>query len=178
MRKLILYIASSANGKIADANGGVEWLEQMPNPDQSDYGYAAFINTVDTTIMGYSTYAQLISWDIEFPYIGFENYVVTRKESPVDNGHVTFVKADLVTKIDELKSMTSDKDIWLVGGGSINARVLEAGLVDEVRLFVMPILLKSGIDLTAEMSGNVMLGKPKVVTHSSGVVEMIYSLNQ
>ncbi|TNE27792.1 MAG: dihydrofolate reductase [Bacteroidetes bacterium] len=177
MRKLILYIATSANGKIADANGGVEWLEQIPNPDQLDYGYADFLKTVDTTIMGYSTYAQLISWDIEFPYIGLDNYVVTRKETPEDNGHVIFVKSDLETKIEELKSMTSDKDIWLVGGGSTNARMLEAGLVDEVRLFVMPIFLQSGIDLTAEMKENVMLGKPKVVVHSAGIVEMIYSLN-
>lgn len=37
------------------------------------------------------TYRQLINWDIEFPYIGKTNYVVTRKPNMENNGYVEFV---------------------------------------------------------------------------------------
>ena len=40
MRKIKLYIATSLNGKIAKSDGSVDWLESIPNPDKSDYGYA------------------------------------------------------------------------------------------------------------------------------------------
>ena len=60
-RKLILYIASSLNGKIADAEGRVDWLESMPNPDKLDYGYAEFYDSIDTTIQGNATYKQVMS---------------------------------------------------------------------------------------------------------------------
>ncbi len=73
MKKVKLYIAMSLNGKIADRNGSVEWLEKLPNPENEDYGYVEFTETVDTTIMGNSTYQQIISWGIEFPYPNTKN---------------------------------------------------------------------------------------------------------
>ena len=66
LRKIKLYIAISLNGKIADADGNVHWLESIPNPDKSDHGYADFYNSIDTTIQGNNTYNQIINWGIEF----------------------------------------------------------------------------------------------------------------
>ena len=55
MRKIILYIAQSADGYIADKAGRVEWLEKIPNPENTDYGYQDFYQDIDTTIMGNRT---------------------------------------------------------------------------------------------------------------------------
>lgn len=52
MRKIKLYIAISLNGKIAKANGDVEWLNSIPNPNKNDFGYSEFYHSVDTTIQG------------------------------------------------------------------------------------------------------------------------------
>lgn len=175
MRPVVLYIASSLNGKIAHEDGDVSWLEELPNPEKTDYGYANFLEDVDATIQGYSTYQQLISWDIEFPYVELDNYVITRKANPVDNGHVIFWKEGIVEKIKALKS-ESGKTIWLIGGGSVNAFLLSAGLVDQIRIFIMPILLRDGIDLTAKLNQDIVLPKPSVREYSSGVVELIYNL--
>lgn len=177
MRPLVLYIAQSLNGKIAHPDGDVAWLENLPNPDQTDYGYKEFLSGVDTTIQGYSTYAQLVSWDIDFPYIGMENYVLTTRENPENNGHVVFWKEGIVDKVKELKARKG-KTIWLIGGGSVNALLLEAGLVDEIRIFIMPIILKNGIDVTAQMKHDLPLTKPIITEYSSGVVELVYKLTE
>ena len=59
MRKIRLYIATSLNGKIARSDGSVDWLDAVPNPDKTDYGYTDFLESVDTTIMGNRTTASL-----------------------------------------------------------------------------------------------------------------------
>ncbi|PLX03162.1 MAG: dihydrofolate reductase, partial [Marinilabiliales bacterium] len=58
----------SLNGKIAKKDGSVGWLDNIPNPEKSDFGYKEFYDSVDTTIQGNSTYKQIISWGIDFPY--------------------------------------------------------------------------------------------------------------
>ena len=69
MRNLILYIAASVDGYVATVDGSVDWLEEVPNPDQSDYGYGAFYASVSTLIMGNKTYQQLRGFG-EWPYTG------------------------------------------------------------------------------------------------------------
>ena len=46
-----VYIATSLDGFIATPNGGINWLNNIPNPDQSDYGYSAFIKKIDAIVM-------------------------------------------------------------------------------------------------------------------------------
>ena len=57
MRKVILYIAVSLDGFIADRQGGVDWLEQASKGEE-DSGYDEFIQKVDTVLMGYKTYVR------------------------------------------------------------------------------------------------------------------------
>ena len=65
MRKIKLYIAISLNGKIAKANGDVEWLNSIPNPKKNDFGYSEFYKSIDTTIQGHSTYQKILSMGIQ-----------------------------------------------------------------------------------------------------------------
>ena len=68
MRKIKLYIAASLNGKIAEKDGSVDWLYVKDNDEEIDYGYEKFYESIDTTIQGSSTYKQVESWGIDFPY--------------------------------------------------------------------------------------------------------------
>ena len=54
-RKVRVYIAASLDGYIAHSDGDIDWLDSVARPDE-DYGYAAFIETIDTVIMGRKTY--------------------------------------------------------------------------------------------------------------------------
>ena len=61
MRKVILYIAMSLDGYIADKNGGVDWIEGDGSNKGNEGSYGKFIDTVDTVIMGYKTYNGTVS---------------------------------------------------------------------------------------------------------------------
>jgi dihydrofolate reductase len=176
MRKVICYIAISLDGKIADAQGGVEWLEQLPNPEGTDYGYAEFLKPIDTTIMGNSTYKQVRSFPGEFAYKHLRNFVLTKSADGGRDEFAEFISADDVAElIGNLKSQPG-KDIWLIGGGKANALFLNQGLLDELRVFVMPIVLGDGIPLFAPETQKKEISLINNRVYSSGVVELIYSI--
>lgn len=177
MRKIKLYIAVSLNGKIAGKDGLVDWLENIPNPDNDDYGYTKFYESIDTTIQGYKTYKQIIDWGIEFPYIGKKNYVLTRKQNLHNTEHVEFISENHIEFIKQIKQK-SGKDIWLIGGGQINTVLLNAGLIDEIQLFIMPVILTDGIEVFEFLPKETLLKLNKTKTYSSGVIEIIYSIDK
>lgn len=176
MRKLISYIAISLDGKIANPDGSVDWLHELPNPEQLDYGYEKFIKSVDTTIMGNATYQQVLGFGSEFPYAGKENFVLTRDSLKQRDANVSFIAEDAVSFISSLKNKKG-KSIWLIGGAQANTLLLNAGLVDELRIFVMPIILGNGIPLFSTGAKTKMLKLADTrVYESSGVVEMTYKI--
>ena len=60
MRKIVLFIAMSLDGYIADIDGKVDWLAGQDNDVESDDSYTDFVKTVDTVIMGWTTYRQIM----------------------------------------------------------------------------------------------------------------------
>ena len=176
LRKIKLYIAISLNGKIARPDGSVEWLENIPNPEKTDYGYEDFLNSVDTTIQGYNTYNQIIGWGIEFPYKGKKNYVLTGKKDVVNTEFVEFITENHAEFIKRLKEENGG-DIWLIGGSQVNTLVLNAGLLDEIIVFVMPIIISGGIELFDAFPKETKLKLIGTKSYSSGVVELKYKID-
>lgn len=146
MKKVILYTAVSLDNFIARAGGEIDWLMSFPNPDKLDFGYTDFYNDIDTTLMGNKTYEQLLSFECEFPYKKTTNYVFTRDKNLLDNNDVSFITEDIADFVSNLKK-GDGKDIWLVGGGQINAALVDKGLIDVLFLSVFPIALGEGIPL-------------------------------
>lgn len=173
MRKIKLYIATSLNGKIAKSDGDVAWLESMPNPDGIDYGYAEFCNSVDTTIMGYNTYNQIISWGIEFPYSDKKNFVLTNKADLEKSEYVEFISKNHIETIQKIKE-ESGKDIWLIGGGLVNTLLLNAGLIDEIQIFIMPIVIEGGIEVFEKNTFDTQFELVSVKPFPTGAIEIIY----
>jgi len=173
MAKIIENTAKSLNGKIAKSDGSVDWLDTLPNPDQLDYGYHKFYNSIGTTIMGYKTYAQVKGWDIAWPYPGKKNYVLSRKKDLTDTEDVTFITNDHISFLKDLKETTA-KDIWLIGGGQVNTLILNSGLLDELIVHTMPIILTSGIELFEESPAQSMLHLTIHKVYPTGVIEARY----
>ena len=167
----------SLDGKIAKLNNDVSWLDEIPNPDKSDYGYYDFYEKVDTIIMGNATYKFVQNMDIEYPYKGKLSYVVTRDTSLTDNEDVKFVSSsDVIDLVQSLKAKGKG-DIWVVGGGQINTLLTNVNLIDELMIYVMPIVIGEGIPLFGKGLDQKMLNLKSSQVYASGVTELIYKFS-
>jgi len=176
MGRIQLYIAQSLDGYIADADGGVAWLEAF-NVEGADHGYAAFLSDVAAVMMGGTTYAQVLSWDIGWPYEGLPTWVLTHRELPLPHvGDVRFAQGSVSAVVEEIERET-DGNIWLVGGADLVRQFLEARLLDELILFIAPVLIGSGTPLF----GGAPPGDAKLVgtkEWGTGLVELRYELER
>jgi len=138
MTKIIVYIASSLDGYIARENGDIDWL---PKPSES--GYNAFYKSVDSVIMGKTTYDQVLTFG-EYPYKDKKSLVFTSKNQSRDEN------AEFVSDIEKFVKdgfPNAGENIWLVGGAQIISSFLKQGVVDEIIISLIPILLGKGIPL-------------------------------
>lgn len=142
-RKVILYIAVSLDGYIADENGGVDWLEEAGG--EGDNGYKSFFETIDTVVMGKATYNQILGFDVPFPYAEKKCYVFSGTQMGKDE-HAEFVNEDVNNFVCRLKQ-EKGQNIWLVGGAGILDAFMKAGAVDEFILTYIPVILGKGIPL-------------------------------
>lgn len=148
MRETILYIASSLDGYIAKTDGDVQWLEAYPNPDQTDYGYAAFLSGCDILVMGSGTYRAVLSFGIDWPYADKQVYVISRNSSV----EITTPGTTRLNGADDWLQVRNSlpdngKNCWLVGGGQLIRSFLQAAALDRILLTQFPVLLGAGIPL-------------------------------
>ena len=61
MRKIVLFIAMSLDGYIAERNGNVDWLNGQNEKEETMDVYSDFIKDVDTVVMGWNTYYQVVT---------------------------------------------------------------------------------------------------------------------
>ncbi len=143
-RKLVLYIATSLDGYIATNEHNLDWLLSVEG--EGDNGYSKFYSTVDTILIGRTTYDWIMDQEKgDFPYKGKECYVFSRTKRDA-NEYVTFVHDDIIQFTKSLENRDG-KNIWLVGGGDLLDTFIKEKLVDEIIITIAPNLLGSGIPL-------------------------------
>lgn len=174
MRKLVLYIAMSLDGYIADLNGGIDFLNELPQSQEPDPDYDAFYESIDTIIMGNTTYKQVINelHTEGWVYPNKKCYVFSNcmKGSTADIEYTNLEPRRLLEKIRE----TDGKDIWIVGGGKIIEAFMEEDLIDKYYIYVMPVVLGQGIPLFREETPKTSL-KLDGVNQIGEIVEIQYS---
>lgn len=173
-RKLKLYIAQSIDGYIADKNGGIDFLTACPNPNNLDYGYKEFTNTIDTVIMGRKTYETILGFNIPWPYADCQNYIVTSNpQYNIATENTELISDKLIEKIKSLKQ-EDGKDIWLVGGGVLVSELLNHNLIDEMIIYTMPIIIGEGLPLFPNNPKETIFNLIRSNTLDTGVVELVY----
>lgn len=163
------YAATSADGFIADAAGGVDWLNPFFNVD---YGFHGFLASVDTVLMGRLTYEKLLNLSKENPYKGKKFVVISRSRSEGPYADL-FWAGPLLELAERLGSMGS-KSVWVVGGGVTASAFLGANLIDEVQQFLMPLALGSGTPLFGKLDRPVHLTLKDTKSFPNGVLKIQY----
>ena len=143
-RKIILYIATSLDGYIAKPNDDLSFLS-IVEQEGEDYGYADFVKSVDTVILGRKTYDWVMTQVPEFPHADKDSYIITRTPQP-GKGKINFYTGDLKELVLRLKS-EQGKNIFVDGGAEIVNELLKQKLIDEFIISVIPILIGNGTRL-------------------------------
>lgn len=147
MPETVLYIASSVDGYIAAPDGSVAWLDAFQD---TDYGYEAFYASIETVVMGRTTYEQVREFPVPWPYADRRSVIVSRSLpiGPVaDLPNVTVKTGDDLPALVKRLMENATGDLWLVGGTETLRGFLAANLVDRYIITVLPILLGDGIRL-------------------------------
>jgi len=178
-RKIVVYIATSADGYIARPDGDVEWLNRRP--DTIDYGMGAFYPTIDTILWGRKTYDWALNYWKEHGSRGevfdtrLKNYVFSTKPPKQTAPGMTFVSEPVKVFAKHLRA-TPGKHIWMMGGGELIASFLDAGEIDEFDIHVIPTLIGDGIPLIARRHRDVPLRLRTARKFADGVVRLRYDV--
>ena len=178
-RKVIVYIATSADGYIARPDGDVEWLNRRPRT--VDYGMREFYPTIDTILWGRKTYDWLLNYykkkgkkEAMFD-TKLANYVFSRKPRKRAAPGVEFVSEPVKVFAQRLRA-TPGKQIWMMGGGQLIASFLDAGEIDEFDIQVIPVFIGEGIPLIAPRHRDVPLRLRSSRKYPDGVVRLRYEV--
>jgi dihydrofolate reductase len=152
LAKLIYSAISSLDGYIEDERGRFDWAE----PDEEVH---TFVNELErpvgTHLLGRRMYETLVAWetiglDDQPPFIrdfaqiwrAAEKIVYSRTLESVSSARTRIEREFDPDTVLRLKT-ASERDLS-VGGPELAAHAFRAGLVDEVRLFVAPIVVGGG----------------------------------
>jgi len=171
MRKLILQLAVSLDGYIEGPNGEFDWCFT----DQ-DYGISQFFKRIDSLFIGRKTYELTLTMGDDampgFPKLTWYVFSTTLKEAKPGT---IVIKEDIEAAVKKIKNEPG-KDIWLFGGASLTASLLNLKLIDEISLAVHPIILGGGKPLFTNLKNRVPLTLTDTKTYSSGLVSLTYTI--
>jgi len=181
--RTVYYAAMSLDGYIAEPEEKLEWLTKFDGPGTElagagpvGDGYAEFMKGIGSLAMGPKTY-EFIAGEASWPYGDMPTWVYTRRERPALEGaaNLTFAAGDVSDLHGELLAAAGERDLWVIGGGDLASQYVAAGLLDLVRVTVVPIILGAGLPLFAEPLPRPMklLGTTPFET---GMVELSYEV--
>ncbi len=146
-----VFIATSLDGYIADKNGGINWLNSVPNPNNDDMGYIEFTSNIDALVMGRKTFETVMGFDVPWPYEK-PVFVLSNSLNEIPNSHkdkAVLVKGTLTEVLEQIHSK-GYKRLYIDGGTTIN-NFLKKDLIDEMIITTIPILLGGGSSLFGDL---------------------------
>jgi dihydrofolate reductase len=149
------YTATSLDGFIADENHSLDWLFTRSQDRNGPLNYADFIAQVGAIAMGSTTYDWILDHefadkdpaDWRWPY-DQPCWVFTHRElRAVPDADLTLASGDVGPVHEVMLRAAGEKNIWIVGGGDLVGQFSDAGLLDEVIVYVAPVTLGGGAPL-------------------------------
>src|SRR5262245_44676894 len=189
MRKIIAALVVSVDGFIEGPNGELDWVDTWEDPFE-------LLPQIDTCVLGrgmYPGYEKYWGAILANPegILPFTGRVATKGE--IDYAHfaertphvvlsgtldnVAWKNTRIVRDVEEIRRMKQQpgKDMHAVGGATLVGSLMNAGLIDELRLVVHPIILGGGKPLFKDVMGRHALTFLGAKPLESGLVRLTYS---
>lgn len=171
MSKVRVFIASSLDGFIAGPNDELDWLPST-NSEVEDT-FTPFMAGVGALLMGRRTFEVARGFDGPWPY-GDTPVLVTTKQTLVGAPpSVSGVNGDVSTLVTLAKAAAGERDVY-VDGGTLIRSVLDAGLIDEMTVTLVPIVLGRGVPLFGGCSQRHALDLVSSRPIGGGLVQVTY----
>lgn len=157
MVRVIAGMTTSLDGFVADQAGSAERLYPDLEALRDTPYMRAQMEETGAVLMGRRTFemapdpdAYADSYELQAPI-----FVVTHTPPhtmPKQNDELTFtfVTDGVESALEQAKAAAGHKAVTVVGGADLTGQLLQAGLVDELRIDVMPVLLGHGLRLFPE----------------------------
>ena len=146
-----VFIATSLDGYIADKDGGLDWLQSIPNPENLDMGYVDLIGRVDAVVMGRKTFEKVSSFDCDWPYSKLV-FVLSNFMKSIPEGYegkAEPIKGSL-SEVMEAIHQKGHKHLYIDGGVTVQ-NFLKEDLIDEIIITIIPTLLGGGTPLFGDL---------------------------
>lgn len=149
------YTATALDGFIADPEHSLEWLFTRQRDDAGPLTYDEFISGVGALAMGATTYEWILEHGMagrrpsewKWPY-DVPGWVFTHRElTVVPQAPVVFTSGDVALVHAEMVAAAGARNVWIVGGGDLAGQFADAGLLDEVIVWIAPVTLGAGAPL-------------------------------
>lgn len=145
---IFFYGCMTLDGYLADKNNEIGWLHDLGTVEETTY--SEFYNQMDILIMGRKTFDEIKEMaHLENFYGATKNYVFTHQKN-IETELFETVTGDVVEFI---SSLPPEKNVWIVGGNSLMAPILDNHLIDKMYLQVAPVLLGEGVSLFTQKEG-------------------------
>jgi dihydrofolate reductase len=166
-----VFIATSLDGYIARADGGIDWLTDRAE-GAGETGYDAFWAGIDCMVMGRGTYEMALTFG-GWPYAGRPVVVLSSRLPEGEDPRVRVVR-DVPAAVDA--AVASGARRVYVDGGRVITAFLAAGLVHELTITTAPVLLGGGLPLFGSLDRDVALEHRETTVLGGGFVQSVYAL--
>lgn len=179
MGRIRVFIACSLDGFIAGEGNDLSFLPHPePGSDASadDAGYGAFMDEVGAVVLGRTTFDVVAAMELpEAPWGERPVFVLTHRALSTPWPTARAVAGDLAAVIEAARAAAGEKDVYVDGGVVVRAAI-EAGVVDDAIVTIVPVLLGRGAPLFAGLSRRQPLELVSSRVVHSGMVQVRYRL--
>ena len=177
MRKIVAGLSISLDGVIEDAD---QWMGPWFDPELGQ-AIGSMIAAQDAMLLGRVTYDGFAAYwphqtgDMADAMNGTAKYVVSGTLTSADWQNSTLIPAaSAYAEIAELKQQPG-QNIGMTGSATLVSSLLREGLLDELHLFLFPVVLGSGKRLFAAPGDKLPLRLIDSATYDTGVVHLTYA---
>ena len=170
----IVFIGTSLDGYIADKDGGLEFLQSVPNPENDQLGFPEFMDSIDALLMGRRTYETVLGFGGNWPYSKPVFVLSSSLNSLPEHLHG---KAEIVNgPIEDVVQQLNQREFnnLYVDGGKLIQSFLQKDMIDELIISQIPILIGSGTPLFGALESHLMFEHVETEVLLNAIVKSHY----